>query len=118
MQYKFKLEDAFEFGWPGIKGYAYNSKDDFERASAALFVVKERHGRVKNLKSDRIYLVLDGNGEFIIKNDTIPVKKNDVIVVPRNTEYDYRGELKLFLVHSPAYDPETDIDIEGLQDNQ
>lgn len=80
-----------------------------------MFVVTDRHGRAKNLKSDRIYFVIEGTGEFIISEETIPVKETDVVIVPKNTEYDYKGKMKIFLVHSPAYDPEADIDIEKLQ---
>lgn len=114
MKYKFSLKEARKTGRPGIEGYAYSSQEDFERASAALFIAKERHGRIKNTHSDRIYLILDGEGEFIIGDEVVPVSKDDVVIVPRNTKYDYRGQLRLFLVHSPAYEPETDVDFEGL----
>lgn len=56
--------------------------------------------------------MIDGEGEFFINDKTINVKKNDVIVVPKNTPYNYRlkkGILKLFLVHTPAYDPKYEI---------
>ena len=104
---KFKLKDAHQFGWEGLKGFAYNSKEDFERASAAIFEVTGKHGKVKSLISDRIYLVLEGKGEFIINEEVLPVEKDDVIIVPKNTPYNYRaieGKLKLFLVHTPAFD--------------
>ncbi len=114
-RYRFSLDGAIEFGWPGIRARAYNSRDEFERASAALFEVDERHGRVRNRKSDRIYLVLEGSGEFLIEDEVVAVRATDVVIVPRNTTYDYHGKMKLFLVHSPAYDPATDEDLERLQ---
>ena len=116
MQYKYQLKNATQFGWPGLKGYAFNSANDFAEASAVLFEVTDRHGRVRNTLSDRIYLVLEGEGEFDINGEKIPVQPYDVIIVPKNTEYDYRGNLKLFLVHSPAYDPASDVDLESRQD--
>jgi mannose-6-phosphate isomerase-like protein (cupin superfamily) len=112
---KFTKENARTFGWKGIEGRAYNSKDDFANASAAYFEVTGKHGKVKTIKSDRIYLVLEGRGEFIIDGKVIPVEKTDVIIIPKNTPYDYRavdGTMKLFLVHSPAFDPEGDINLE------
>jgi len=115
MKYRFRLCEALDFGWPGIKGRAYSSNADFPRASVALFDVEDRHGRVKNPVSDRIYLVLEGSGEFIIAGEVVEVQATDVVIVPRNTVYDYRGKMKLFLVHAPAYNPETDVDLEGLQ---
>lgn len=112
---KFELKNAFEFAWEGIKGWAYNSKDDFCNMSAAYFEVTEAHGKVKTVKSDRTYFVIDGEGEFVIDGETIVVGKTDVVIVPKNTPYDYRstkGTLKLFLIHSPAYDPEDDIKLD------
>ncbi|MEM5778688.1 MAG: cupin domain-containing protein [Candidatus Aenigmatarchaeota archaeon] len=112
---KFKLKDAYKFGWEGLKGLAYNSKKDFKRASAAMFEVTGRHGKVKSLVSDRVYLVLEGQGEFIINNKKVTVKKDDVIIVPKNTPYDYKavkGKLKLFLVHTPAFDETKEVKLE------
>ncbi len=109
---KFSFKNASEFGWEGLKGKAYNSQRDFENASAAYFEVTGSHGKAKTTRSDRIYLVLDGHGEFIIDDREIPVEKNDVVIVPRNTPYDYRstkGVLKLFLVHTPSYNPDFEI---------
>jgi len=109
---KFKLKDAYLFGWEGLKGWAYNSKDDFSNASAVYFEVTGKHGMVKNTLSDRIYLVIDGKGEFLIRDEVIPVEKTDVIIIPKDTPYDYQakeGVLKLFLVHTPAFDSAKDI---------
>ena len=109
---KYKLSNAYKFGWKGIEGWAYNNKNDFNRASAAIFKVRGRHGKVKSLVSDRIYLVLEGRGEFLINKKTIPIEKNDVIIIPKNTPYDYkttRGILSLYLVHVPAYDEKKEI---------
>lgn len=109
---KFSLNNAKAFGWEGIKGWAFNSKEDFENASAAYFEVTGSHGKIKTTRSDRVYLVLEGKGEFIINNEVVPVEKDDVVIVPKNTTYDYRttGEvLKLFLVHAPAFDPKKEV---------
>lgn len=112
MQYSFS--NSTPFGWPGLTGRAYNSKDDFAAASAAYFEVTDMgHGEVKTTLSDRVYYVIDGKGEFIINGKTELVEATDVIIVPKNTAYNYMatkgGLMKLFLVHSPAYDPEFEV---------
>jgi len=115
MVLKFKLKDAHQFGWKGLKGWAINSKEDFEGASAAMFEVTGRHGKVKSLISDRIYLVLEGKGKFVINGKVIPVEKDDVIIVPKNTPYDYKavkGKLKLYLIHIPAFDDKKEVKLE------
>ena len=112
---KYRLKNAFKFAWEGLTGWAYNSRNDFPNMSAAYFEVTGRHGKVKTTKSDRVYLVLDGQGEFMIDGKTISVEKTDVVIVPKDTAYDYKavkGTLKLFLVHCPAYDPESEINLE------
>jgi len=104
---KFTLKKAFKFGWKGLNGFAYSSKEDFKNASVAYFEVTGSHGKVKTTLSDRIYYVIDGKGKFIIDGKKISVEKGDVILVPKNTYYDYKTitkVLKLFLVHIPAYD--------------
>ncbi|MDO9028276.1 MAG: hypothetical protein Q7U68_05380 [Candidatus Roizmanbacteria bacterium] len=109
---KFTFKKAFHFNWPGLKGWAYNSKEDFANASAAVFEVQDHHGKIKTTRSDRVYYVLEGKGEFIIKQEIIAVESTDVIIVPKNTEYDYRGKMKLFMVHVPAYDEEYEVKLE------
>jgi mannose-6-phosphate isomerase-like protein (cupin superfamily) len=111
---KFSLKNALPFGWKGLKGWAFNSNKDFKNASAAYFEVTGSHGKTKTTSSDRVYLVLEGRGEFIINNEVFSVKKNDVVIVPKNTPYDYKIKgkiMKLFLVHTPAYDPKNDISL-------
>ncbi len=99
-----------------IKGWAYNAKEDFENASAAYFEVTGSHGRGKSNRSDRVYLVLDGEGEFDIDGKTAKVTKTDVVIVPKNTPYDYKATnemMKLFLVHTPSYDPDFEVQIDA-----
>jgi mannose-6-phosphate isomerase-like protein (cupin superfamily) len=113
---KFTLKNAKEFGWGGLKGWAYNSKDDFAHASAAIFKVTGSHGKVKSTKSDRVYLVLEGKGQFVVGDEKTDVEKDDVIIIPKNTPYDYKtvgGKLKLFLVHTPAYDEKTEVKLDN-----
>jgi len=103
---KLTLEKANKFDWEELKGFAYNSADDFANLSGAYLEVTGSHGKVKTSYSDRIYYIIEGNGEFIIDNNIIEVTKTDVIIIPKNTPYDYKaigGVMKLFLVHSPAY---------------
>jgi mannose-6-phosphate isomerase-like protein (cupin superfamily) len=109
---KFKLSNAEKFGWSGLKGYAYSSKKDFKEASAAYFEVQDRHGKVKSKLCDRIYYVIEGRGKFIIGGKETKVSKTDVVIVPKNTPYDYKGKMKLFLVHAPAFDRKYEVKLE------
>jgi mannose-6-phosphate isomerase-like protein (cupin superfamily) len=115
MKYKFELKEAYEFGWEGLKGKAYSDASNFKEVSASQFEVTKNHGKVKSLISNRVYLVLEGEGEFWINEEIFQVKPTDVIIVPKNTPYDYRttkGKLKLFMIHSPAWDEKKEVKIE------
>ena len=109
----FKLKDAFKFELEGLKGWGYNSKQDFSRASAAYIEVNGRHGKVMSKVSDKIYLVIDGEGKFIIDGKEFRVGKSDVIIIPKGLEYDYEGEMNLFLVYTPAYDKGSEVNTDA-----
>lgn len=111
MKYLYRPNPDVVVGRPSVQGRPIISSDDFERLGAGLFHVEERHGLIKNIASDRIYLVLEGNGEFTVNGEQFAVTRGDVVLVPRNTPYDYQGRLKLFLVHSPANNDEADISL-------
>lgn len=109
---KFELNENNKFQWDGLTGFPYNTKEEFPNASGAFFKVTGSHGKVKSTKSDRIYYVVSGKGEFMIDGEITPVKEKDVVIIPKNTPYDYKaadGELELFLVHTPAYDSEGEV---------
>lgn len=50
MKHKYTKKEALKLGWKGLDFYVYSGKDDFERASSALFKVTDRHGKVKKSK--------------------------------------------------------------------
>jgi quercetin dioxygenase-like cupin family protein len=109
---KFTLQNAKQFGWEGVKGFECSNKNDFPNVSIVYAEVNGRHGKIRNIKSDRVYIVFDGEGEFILNDEVIPVQKMDVIIVPKNTPYDYRGNMKIFLVDLPAFEEGADIKLE------
>ncbi len=109
---KFEIKNAKRFSWPGIEGYAYMDKAESKKMSCAYINVGGRHGKIKNIKSDRLYFVISGNGKFIVNDKSMDVKKTDAILIPKSTPYDYKGRMKLFLIDCPAFDPKADIKIE------
>jgi len=113
MKYKFVKDEAYKFGWQGLEVLSYSEKEDFSFASAATFNVTERHGKCKNTVSNRVYYVIEGSGKFVIEGKEVAVKATDVVIIPKNTVYDYMGKMKLFLVHTPAYDPKNEIKFDG-----
>ena len=112
---KYVLEEARRTGrLPEIEVLAYNTREDFERASVGIVEARGRHGRIRQPVSDRIYLVLEGEGEFFFGDEVVPVGEDDVVLVPKDTVYDYRGRMRLFLVHTPAYEQDSDVHLDDL----
>lgn len=109
---KFTKNNARKFEWGGIEGYAYSSKEDFPNMSCAYIIVTGKHGKIKNIKSDRTYFVVEGEGEFVVNDKSISVKAGDVVMIPKNIPLDYNGKMKLVLVDSPAFDPDAEVKLE------
>lgn len=109
---KFTKEKALSFSWEGIKAWSYSSSENLTTGSAIIFEVNGNHGKVKSKVSDRIYYVIKGHGRFIGDDCEINVRQGDVIIVNKNTPYDYEGKMKLFLIHIPSYDDSQEVILE------
>ena len=80
--------------------------------SGALIEIDGKHGKIKCTGEDRTYFIIEGKGKFVINNKESAVSKNDLIFIPKNTPYDIKGKLKLFLICSPEFNPKHDISLE------
>lgn len=109
---KFELKNAKHFEFSGINGYEYSSKKEFQNANAVLVEVDGRHGKIKSILCDRVYFVIKGKGEFVINEEVVPVKKTDVVIVPKNIPYDFRGKMRMLLVDTPAFEKGCDVKLE------
>ena len=114
MARKFTLKEAPPLGRDSVSGRIYSTAADFDRLSAVHVETRAglRHGLIKNIACDRLYLVLSGAGTFRIDGDEQAVEETDVLIIPRGTPYDYWGRMSLLLVHSPANIDEADINLE------
>jgi mannose-6-phosphate isomerase-like protein (cupin superfamily) len=109
---KYTKKEAFPFSWEGLNAWSYSSKNNLSSGSAIVIEVDGNHGEVMSKVSDRIYYVIEGNGKFMNGNKKIGVETGDVIIVDKNTPYDYKGKMKLFLVHIPAWDESQEVILE------
>ena len=111
MKRKYALEEAKKTGRPlEIEVLAYNIKEDFEQASVGIVESRGRHGRISQPISNRVCLVLEGDDEIV------SVGKDDVVIVPNETAHDYRDQMRLFLIHTPAYEQDSDVHLDDLWD--
>jgi mannose-6-phosphate isomerase-like protein (cupin superfamily) len=113
---KFRLDEAKEFGWEGVKGWSYNTEQEFVGASGTYIEVIGRHGMAKSTVNDLIYYVIDGEGEFEVGENRFAVEASDVVIIPKQTAFDYwainNSVLRLSLVCVPAFDPSGSVSLE------
>ena len=69
MKYLYRPDLTRTIGRPSVQGRAIVTSNDFERLGCGVFRVETRHGLIKNIASDRIYLVLEGQGRFTVAGD-------------------------------------------------
>lgn len=106
---KFTKKTGYIFDRGDVKGFSFNTKNQFPRMSAAYFVCKGKHPKMKSINSDRLYFVIKGNGIFHMNKKIIPVHEMEIFIAPKNTPYSYEGKMECLLVHSPAFDKEKEI---------
>jgi hypothetical protein len=83
------------------------TKEDFERACVGIVESREQHGRTRQPVSSRVSLILEGQRGFLFgdgegDDEVMPVAKG--ALVQEDTAYDYRGRIRLSLVHASAYE--------------
>ena len=55
-------------------------------------------------KSIRIYYILDGKGIACINERIYDIEQGDIIEIPTNTEFAFKGKLKMIEIMNPPFD--------------
>ncbi len=84
-------------------GFVYSDVDNFPHLEALKIIADGYSGEATTGDYDRTYFVIVGEGEFTIQGTIYPVVKDDVIMLPKNTDYSYTGSMELFEVNAPAF---------------
>lgn len=110
---KLTLTDGMPFEVGGVKGYAVSAQTGLSSGDVASLKVDGRHGLIKTTLSDRFYYIVSGAGAFDVGGKRFEVASGDLIVVPRDTPYDFEGRMELLLFCSPAFDPAHEVYLEN-----
>ncbi len=111
MNYIKHLPKDIIFSQEGLDGYSYelNSKN----IDIYLEDSHKGHDRyTMNTKSISIYYVIEGKGTFKINEELHDVSKGDIIEIPKNTKFVFKGKMKLLLIMNPPFKEENDITLE------
>ena len=84
------------------------TKEQYKNLSVAVAKAKKHNEITKNIKSDRIYYIL--NGKLIVKKGKkkFIAEHGNVIFIPKNTEYQFSGTFEAILINSPAFNPKNE----------
>ena len=77
--------------------------------SATWVRLEGRHRRLRTDASDRLYVVLDGEGTIHVDGTDHDVVHGDLVVVPRGAPYELRGTLTYLVLNVPAFREGDDI---------
>lgn len=81
------------------------TKEINKKVSVAL-AEGENHSEItKNIRSDRIYYVLEGQLTVAQGEEVYVANPGDVIFIEKNTPYHFKGTFKAVLINVPAFDP-------------
>ena len=84
------------------------------------FLVDSIHGHdcySYNSVSTHIYHILEGEGEFVINDETIPVKKGDIVKIEPNKVFYYRGKMLMIFEMLPNFKEENDHIVQTVSYN-
>lgn len=103
----FHQKDAFHTSKNGVDMWIYNGKDECPEAAVVYQETAAGHAEeFRHAKSAFIFFIIEGSGEWIIEDETFPVRAHDVVIVPKGKKFYYRGNLKQVCVTAPAWEAE------------
>ena len=88
---KISKQMAIRQDWDKVKSWNYQLRQIDKYQSVVYAEIEASHGEVSTNNLERIYYIIDGEGEFDINGNISVVIKGDVITVPANTKYNYRS---------------------------
>ena len=94
------------------KGYIvdnYISKDDDIGYSVVRTHLDGRHPFMKNTNSNRTYYLINGEASFYINNQIINLSSGEMMVIPKDTKYAFKGKFDAILIDCPAFDVKYDV---------
>ena len=68
-----------------------------------------KHPYMKNIKSNRTYYLLKGNAKFYFEGNTVELIEGEMLTIPADTKYAFKGKFDAMLVDCPAFKPENDV---------
>jgi ethanolamine utilization protein EutQ (cupin superfamily) len=82
------------------------TREASENVSLAIGQAENHSETTKNVRSDRIYYIIEGKLVLKQGGNELVAEPGDVVFIPKNTEYGFGGSFRAILINSPAFNPE------------
>ena len=104
MKYKvIKSSKVEEKDFGHIKVRQLLNQENLDNVSVAIVKISGTNKKVVNKRSDTLYYVLEGKGEFNIDDEIIPVSVGDLVFIRKGTPYFDKGKLTLLSFNNPRF---------------
>ena len=87
----------------------YISKDDQIGYSVVRTHLNGKHPYMKNTNSNRTYYFINGNAKFYVDGETVELNAGEMMVIPKDTKYAFKGKFDAVLIDCPAFDVKYDV---------
>ena len=99
---KVKLSKEPSFKQDGLNGYTYPLQHTEMQVN--FIDCYEKHENYCSYARTFVYYIVDGKGQYKINNDLVDVEKGDLIEIPPNTKFTYKGKMKVLLIIKDGFD--------------
>jgi mannose-6-phosphate isomerase-like protein (cupin superfamily) len=111
----YKKQDAFTVEKNGVKMRIYNSNEQCPQAAVVYQETEKGHSEeFLHKESYFIFYIIEGSGTWFIEDQPYEVSAGDVVIIPPNTRFYYRGKLRQVCVTSPAWTAEQEQHIRNV----
>jgi len=114
MQYIFTKDQVPVFVKHGVSMWQLGGTEEQPEKIIYQETTKGHDEEFANTVSTFKYYILEGDGEFVISGVSYPVTDGSVVIIPPNTPFYYKGNLKQILVTTPSWKEGTDVHIKDI----
>ena len=111
----YKKNKAIEIEKQGVKMRIYNNKEQCADASVVYQETQKGHfEEFYHSKSNFIYYIIEGSGTWFIEDKPYVAEAGDVVIIPPNKRFYYKGCLKQICITSPSWEPEYEHHVKDI----
>ena len=112
----YKKDNAIIFDKQGVKMRVYNTKEQCPEATVVYQETqKGHHEEFFHSKSNFIFYIIEGEGTWFIEDKPYNAEAGDVVIIPPNNRFYYKGALKQICITSPSWEQEYEHHVRNIE---